>query len=55
MFLTVAQVAAQIGASEKTVRRMVDSGELPSRRFRRRVRVPATALEAPIDLAFIHI
>jgi excisionase family DNA binding protein len=33
-FLSLGQVAKQIGRSEKTVRRMVDAGEILARRFR---------------------
>ena len=34
LFLSLGQVAKQIGRSEKTVRRMVDAGEILARRFR---------------------
>jgi excisionase family DNA binding protein len=33
-FLSLSQVGKQIGRSEKTVRRMVDAGEILARRFR---------------------
>jgi excisionase family DNA binding protein len=34
LFLSLQDVAKQIGRSEKTVRRMVDAGEILARRFR---------------------
>ena len=42
--LTVKQVAERLATSEKTVRRLIDAGELPVIRFGRLIRV------APADL-----
>ena len=42
--LTIKDVAAQFGISVRTVSRAIRSGELKSVKFRRSVRIPATAV-----------
>ena len=43
--LTIKDVAAHFGISVRTVSRAIRSGELKSVKFRRSVRIPATAVE----------
>lgn len=43
--LTVKDAARVLAVSEKTIRRMIDAGELPVVRFRRQVRLHAKDLE----------
>jgi excisionase family DNA binding protein len=47
--LTVEEATARLRLSERTVRSLISSGELPSVKIKRRRLVPAEALEA-----FIH-
>ena len=42
--LTVKQVAERLATSEKTVRRLIDAGELPTIRFGRNLRI------TPVDV-----
>ena len=42
--LTPMEVRAFLGLSRNTIYRMIESGELPSRRFRQRLFIPKTAL-----------
>lgn len=44
--LTVKEVAHTLAVSDQTVRRLIDSGELPAFRIRGVVRVTAEALDA---------
>ncbi len=39
LFLTVKDVAQRLQLSDKTVRRLIDSGELPVNRIRRAIRI----------------
>ncbi len=45
VFLTVEQVAKRLYVGRSTAYNMVNSGEIPSVRFGRLIRVPASALE----------
>jgi excisionase family DNA binding protein len=40
-FLTLPEVAAQVGVCVATVRRLIERGELPAKRVGRQYRVPA--------------
>jgi excisionase family DNA binding protein len=40
-YLTLPEVAAQVGVCVATVRRLIDRGELPAKRVGRQFRVPA--------------
>ncbi|GAA1757888.1 helix-turn-helix domain-containing protein [Nostocoides vanveenii] len=53
-FLTVAEVAAIMRVSKMTVYRMVHGGELPAIRVGRSFRVPADAVDAYLETAFIE-
>jgi len=44
--LSVATVALHLGVSEKTVRRLVDDGQLPTHRVGRLIRISETDLAA---------
>jgi excisionase family DNA binding protein len=45
--VTIAAAAERISVSEKTVRRLISSGELPARRIgARSIRIPLDALDA---------
>jgi excisionase family DNA binding protein len=44
-FISVKQYARHMQISEKTVRRMLDRGELRSRRVGRLIRIPTSELE----------
>lgn len=44
-YLTIPEVAERIKCSETTVRRAIDSGELPAKQFRRLWRVKESNLE----------
>lgn len=48
---TVEQVAAMLRISRSTAYRCVQSGELPSLRLRRRIVIPADAIEALLTTA----
>ena len=48
-FLTVAQVADELGISTKHVRRAITAGELPVHRFGRAVRIARDDLERYVD------
>lgn len=47
--LTTSTAAEITSLSEKTIRRAIDSGELPHVRFGRAVRIPLVAVQAWID------
>lgn len=44
-FCTPKEVATWLKVSERTVRRWIEEGKLPARRFGRQLRIPAEALE----------
>jgi len=48
-FLTVAEVAGDLGVSTKYVRRAIDRGDLPVHRFGRAVRIARADLEQFIN------
>ena len=49
--LTPMEVRAFLGLSRNTIYRMIESGELPSRRFRQRLFVPKAALLMEVPIA----
>ena len=49
--LTPMEVRAFLGLSRNTIYRMIESGELPSRRFRQRLFVPKAALMMEVSVA----
>ncbi len=44
-YLTIEETAGTLRVSERTVRRWIASGTMPSRRIARTVRIPATAVK----------
>ena len=48
-YLSVADVAKQIGVSKMTVYRLAESGEIPSLRFGRSIRIDAEGLKEYIS------
>lgn len=50
-FLTYAETAQVTGVNERSIRRLVATGELPSVRFGSCVRVPAAVLDAMVAAA----
>lgn len=44
-YLSIAEVAVQLSVSEKTIRGLVDSGELPASRVGRQWRISQTAVD----------
>lgn len=44
-FYSVKEAAEFVGVDTKTIRRMIDRGELPARMLGRIIRIPASALE----------
>lgn len=50
LLVTVEEAAAQLSISTRTVRRLIDSGELPVRRIRGAVRIPYSALQSFVNV-----
>jgi excisionase family DNA binding protein len=48
-YLTATEAAARLGISLRTTRRRIADGSLPSVRIGRAVRIPAAALELPVE------
>lgn len=51
LLLTIAQAARQLAVNARTVRRLLDRGDLPSVRIGRAVRIASASLSAYVDSA----
>lgn len=48
-YYSVKKAAVELGVSEKTVRRRIDSGEIRHRRVGKLIRIPASEVEDQVD------
>ena len=47
--VSIPEAAKRLGISEKSVRRLIDKGELPVKRFGNRVKIDIVAATQPVD------
>jgi len=49
LYLSPSDAAALLGVSYSTVHRLISEGEIPAKRFRRTLKIPADGLQKYID------